>query len=232
VIASIHQPSYFPWLGLLDKIGKSDVHVVMDEVQLSDKAYQHRNIFLTADGKVKYLTIPFVKKDYLNRSLREIQIADDGWRQQHAYFICNTYRKHPFSREVLPLLEQYYSITYGSLFEAVVASMRLAFECFGIATRIVLQSEMQYDRGLRRGELVVALARASGADCYLSGTGAQAYLDESQFKDGLALRYNHFTHPRYPQKGRTQFCSDLSCLDALFNLGTDGARRLLEEPAS
>ncbi|HEY3277770.1 MAG TPA: WbqC family protein, partial [Syntrophorhabdaceae bacterium] len=61
MILSIHQPSYFPWLGLLDKIAKSDVYMVMDEVQLTDAAYQHRNIFLTADGKIKYLTIPFKK---------------------------------------------------------------------------------------------------------------------------------------------------------------------------
>jgi hypothetical protein len=228
VIVSIHQPSYFPWLGLLDKIRKSDVHVVMDDVQLSDKAYQHRNIFLTADGKVKFLTIPFVKKDYLNRPLRQIGIASQDWREQHVNFIRNTYRKHPFAGEILPPLEEYYATEYDSLFSAVAASMRLALDYFGITTRIVLQSEMLYDRSLRRGDLVVALARASGADCYLSGTGAQAYLDESQFKDGLTLRYNRFTHPRYAQKGLAEFCSDLSCLDALFNLGADGARRLFE----
>ena len=67
MILSIHQPSYFPWLGLLDKIVKSDVYMIMDEIQLTDGAYQHRNVFLTADGKVKYLTIPFNKRDYLHR---------------------------------------------------------------------------------------------------------------------------------------------------------------------
>ena len=227
MILSIHQSSYFPWLGLLDKISKSDVYMVMDEVQLSDKAYQHRNIFLTADGKVKFLTIPFVKQDYLQRQFREIQIAQPDWRSKHTNFIWNTYRKHPFAAQILPRLEQYYAVEYALVCPAVIDSMRLSLELFGIGTQVVLQSEMDYDRSLRAGELVRELVRAAGADCYLSGTGARAYLDESSFGDGVELRYNEFTHPRYAQKGSAEFQPNLSCLDALFNLGIDGARALL-----
>jgi WbqC-like protein family len=227
MLLSIHQASYFPWLGLLDKINKSDVYMVMDDVQLSDKAYQHRNIFLTADGKVKFLTIPFIKKDYLKRRYREIEIAQQDWRSNHTNFIWNTYRKHPFASEILPRLESYYSTEHGLLSSAVLASMRLSFELFGIATRVILQSEMEYDESLRAGELVYALARAAGADCYLSGTGARAYLDESVFGDAMTLRYNEFVHPVYAQKGCAEFHPNLSCLDALFNLGIDGARKLL-----
>jgi hypothetical protein len=230
MLLSIHQASYFPWLGLLDKINKSDVYMVMDDVQLSDKAYQHRNIFLTADGKVKFLTIPFVKKDYLTRRYREIEIAQPQWRQDHTNFIWNTYRKHPFAAEILPRLESYYATEYGLLSAAVVASMRLSFELFGIPTRVILQSEMQYDQSLRAGDLVYALARAAGADCYLSGTGARAYLDESLFGDGVKLLYNkEFAHPVYAQKGCAEFHPNLSCLDVLFNLGIDGARKLLAD---
>ena len=227
MILSIHQASYFPWLGLLDKIARSDVYVVMDDVQLSDKAYQHRNLFLTADGKVKFLTIPFVKKDYLRRRFREIEIAGRDWCTQHANFIWNTYRKHPYAGEILPRLEQYYSAEYTLLCPAVLASMRLSLELFGIDTRVILQSELEYDHSLRAGDLVRELVRAAGADCYLSGTGARSYLDESSFRDGVDLRYNEFTHPRYPQRGGAEFHSDLSCLDALFNLGVAGARSLV-----
>jgi WbqC-like protein family len=228
MVLSIHQASYFPWLGLLDKIRKSAVYMVMDDVQLSDKAYQHRNIFLTADGQVKFLTIPFVKKDYLSRRFREIEIAQEDWRVKHFNFILNTYRKHSFAREIFPRLELYYATEQTLLCSAVLASMRLSFDLFGISTPMILQSQMQYDRSLRGGDLVYALVRAAGADCYLSGTGARAYLDESLFKDGIMLRYNDFVHPRYAQKGRAEFQPNLSCLDALFNLGIDGARGLLE----
>jgi len=227
MILSIHQPSYFPWLGMLDKIGKSDVFMIMDEVQLSDSAYQHRNLLLTADGKPKFLSIPFVKKDYLKKSFREVEIAPSDWRSRHLNFIKNTYGRHPFAREIMPPLEAFYAIEYRSLFDAVESSMRVSFDFFAIDTRVVLQSSVDYDRELRRGDLVVALARASGADCYLSGPGARAYLDESAFNKGLRLRYNHFEHPTYPQRGLQEFQVGLACLDALFNLGVNGSRALL-----
>ena len=59
-----HQPSYFPWLGLLDKIAKSDLYIFEDEVQMNVRAYQHRNIFLRNDGTVSYLTVNIHRKGY------------------------------------------------------------------------------------------------------------------------------------------------------------------------
>jgi hypothetical protein len=227
MILSIHQPSYFPWLGMLDKISKSDVFMIMDEVQLSDSAYQHRNLLLTADGKPKFLTIPFVKKDYLKKPFREIEIASPDWRIKHLNSIRNTYIRHPFAYEIMPAVEQFYATEYRLLADAVVSSMRLSFDLFGIDTRVVLQSAMDYDHALRRGDLVVALVRAARADCYLSGPGARAYLDESAFSGDLRLRYNYFQHPIYPQRGTQEFQAGLACLDALFNLGVAGSRALL-----
>jgi hypothetical protein len=229
VILSIHQPSYFPWLGLLDKISKSSVFMVMDEVQLLERGFQHRNLFLDVDGATRFLTIPFVRKDYVNKPLRELQIASATWRRKHLNFLRNSYRKHPYAEEIMPRIESFYAGDYPLLGDALVASMRLSLDLFGIDTKIVFQSEMDYDRSLRRGELVVALARAAGASCYLSGTGAQAYLDESAFGADLKLRYNHFEHPVYAQKRAPKFQSGLACLDVLLNLGMQGARALLHQ---
>jgi WbqC-like protein family len=231
MILSIHQPSYFPWLGLLDKIRNSDVFMVMDEVQLSDSGYQHRNLFLTADGHGKFLTIPLVKKDYLRIPLREIRIAAQDWRSKHLNFIRQNYGRHPFAREIMPPIEDYFAADYERLIDAAMASMQLTFRLFRVDSKVIFQSDMTYDRSLRRGDMVVALARAAGADCYLSGTGARAYLDESAFSD-LTVRFRDFTHPTYPQHRLGEFCAGLSSLDALFNLGADGARALLGQRAS
>ncbi len=227
MVLSIHQPSYFPWLGLLDKIRNSDVYMVMDDAQLSDAAYQHRNLFLTSDCKRKFLTIPFARKGYLSRSFREIELVGDEWRREHLNFIRNSYRKHAHAKQIMPRVEAYYSVQYASVCDAVVASMRLSLDLFGISTRMILQSKMDYDRSLHRGDLIIELVRASGASCYLSGLGAKAYLDEAAFRDGVELRYNHFAHPRYLQQGCAEFQPGLSCLDVLFNLGIDGCRDLL-----
>lgn len=225
---SIHQPSYFPWLGLLHKIANSDVYMVMDEVQLSDSAYQNRNIFLTLDGQVKFLTIPIIRKDYLNKPFCELLIAEDKWRKQHRNFIVNNYCKHPGFLEIMPKLDVYFEEQYSSLCEAVIASMKLCMVFFGIQTKVVFQSQMQYDRSLSRGELVLDLIRASNAVTYLSGTGAREYLDEKNFIHGINLEYSNFVHPVYQQSRSTSFNSGLSSLDALFNLGIADARKLMK----
>lgn len=226
MIVAIHQPGYFPWLGLLHKIAGSDALVVMDEVQLSDSLYQHRNLFLTAQGEAKYLSIPFVRKGYLQRRFRDIELADPAWASRHRDFLHANYRRHPAYGEVMPKVEAFLALPRATLFDAVFASMQLALECFAIPTRLVLQSSLDYDRGLKRGELVLALAQAAGATCYLSGTGAQAYLEESAFGT-MALRYDRFVHPEYPQKNASAFVPGLSCLDLLFNVGCERARSYL-----
>jgi hypothetical protein len=233
MILSIHQPSYFPWFGLLHKIARSDTFVVMDEVQLSDSAYQHRNLFLSSSGEAKYLSIPFVRKGYLDRAFRDIAIAQPDWCKSHRDFIWSNYRKHAFAAEIMPRLELFFAASHAGLFEAVLASMRLCLELVGVQTRVILQSSLSYDRSLRKGELVLALARAAGADCYLSGTGAQAYLDPQQFGRDMTLRYDRFTHPVYPQKNARAFVAGLSSLDLLFNVGGEASRSYLEtEPVS
>jgi WbqC-like protein family len=201
--------------------------MIMDQVQLSDSAFQHRNTFLTADGKVKFLTIPFSKSNYLTREFRHIEIAGDEWQVKHRNAIWNTYRRHAHAAEIMPLVDSYFATKFNFLLEAVDASMRLSFECFGIKTQVMYQSAMNYDQSLRRADLVVALVTAAGADCYLSGTGAQSYLDQSSFSPEVSLRINSFQELSYPQKNIAEFVPGLSCLDALFNLGTQGARALL-----
>lgn len=224
---SIHQPSYFPWLGLLHKIACSDQYVLMDEVALSDSAFQHRNLFLTNHFKTKYLTIPFVREGYQARPFHDLELSDPAWSRRHLDFLSNNYRKHPFYREVMPQIEAVLSAPYERLVDVVLASMKLSFKWFGITTPIVSQRSLDYDRSLRRGDLVMALIDACKAEVYVSGTGAKAYLDESRFGTSVKLVYDQFAHPAYPQKDNAEFVAGLSCVDLVFNIGETGAADLL-----
>ena len=42
-IVSAHQPNFLPYLGFFDKMDKSDVFVIRDEVQFAERDYHHRN---------------------------------------------------------------------------------------------------------------------------------------------------------------------------------------------
>ena len=211
---SAHQPSYFPWLGWLHKVKSSDLFILMDEVQLSDSAYQHRNVFLTNDGKTKFLTIPFDKKGYQEKNIKDLTINNQvKWQKNHFNFIKENNRKHPFFDEIIEKIEPLYTKKYDLVFDFLLDSLQLVFDLFAIETEIVIQSEMTYDRDTSKNELVLELVKSSGLKTYLSGQGAKSYLDVSSFsKEGIDVEFQEFTHPVYEQKSVLEdFSLGLNC---------------------
>jgi hypothetical protein len=66
----------------------------------------------------------------------------------------------------------------------------------------------------------------------VSGEGAADYIDPPAFESaGIMLWFQRYVPPEYPQRGTSAFVSHLSVLDALFNVGFDGARGLLRPRA-
>ncbi len=58
----IHQINYLPWMGYFNKIAKSDVFILMDEVQMTDGGMMQRNRVLNKNGEISFLTVAFEKK--------------------------------------------------------------------------------------------------------------------------------------------------------------------------
>ena len=232
MIVAIHQPSYFPWLGLLHKIHKSDSFIILNQVQLSDSSFQHRNLFLANNGVQKFLTIPFNRHLYRERRIEDLEIANQDWSIKHKNFIVNNYSRHPFFAEVYPYVSPFFEVSYESLFAAIFESMKICLQLFEIRTEIKLQSEFYLDDRLRREELVESLIVAADASIYLSGTGATNYLTKTIFKNGAQIKFDRFEHPTYSQRHSKEFISGLSCLDMLFNIGIEQSQSLLRKEVS
>jgi len=227
MILSIHQPSYFPWLGLLDKIAKSDVYMVMDEVQLSDSSFQNRNIFLSSDGKTKYLTIGFNRDGYMSRRFCDLEISQTDWQDRHMNTLKAYYGKHRFFSEVQAFIEPIFRNSYTFLVEPVVESMRISMQLLDLPTGMMSQHELAYDRTTKKNDLVLALVKSAGADVYLAGTGSKSYMQVDTFAEqGIQVEFNHFVHPEYPQRNMQKFEPGISCLDLLFNVGVERAREI------
>jgi hypothetical protein len=98
-----------------------------------------------------------------------------------------------------------------------VALIRAVADRLGIATRLVLASELELEGSSTR--LMVDLTRAVGGEVYLSGPTGRTYLDPELFDEaGLELRYHGFTPFEYPQL-HGAFEPGLSCLDYVANCG-------------
>ena len=57
---SIHQPNFIPWIGYFYKILKSDVFVILDNVQFTKNGLTNRNQIKTPEGP-GWLTLPVVQ---------------------------------------------------------------------------------------------------------------------------------------------------------------------------
>ena len=67
--------------------------------------------------------------------------------------------------------------------------------------------------------------KAVGADTYLSGTGARAYLDEDMLRrNGIDVVYSDYEPVPYPQQVRGEFVPNLSVIDFIMNNGYDFAQ--------
>jgi hypothetical protein len=228
-IVSIHQPSYFSWLGLLDKIEKSDTFVLLDTVQFNDNAFQSRNIFLNHNGEIQYLSIPVQKKDYQKKMLRELVVTDKKWQKKHNGFIIANYKKHPFFDEIYPKINFIFEKKYTFLIDILMDSMEVCNDIFNIKTKMVLASELEIDKTLTKDDLVLDILKKTKATKYISGIGAKDYQDDKKFDIvGIDLEYQKFSHPSYSQKNSQKFEVGLSSMDIAFNLGCKKSEKLLK----
>ena len=229
MIVGIHQPHYFPWLGYFDKMAKSDIFILMDDVQMEKGSYMYRNRIVDARGNIVYLTLSGDKHGFLHCSYKDIASANDAlWLQKHAMAIRCAYQGSPYFDEVWRSIEDLFEAEEHTICAYCVRSILRIKALLGIPTRIVLQREMQYDRTKRKNDLVLELCKAIGADAYLSGNGARKYTDESSFENaGIKLYFQQYAMPTYPQMRTSEFAAGLSVLDVLFNCGIERTREML-----
>ena len=215
MVVNIHQPDFIPWLGFFDRLAASDVYVVLDDVQLLRKGWHNRDRIKTRGGAM-WLTVPVKKKGKYHQTIGETGI-DSGrdWRGKHLAALRANYAKAPNFDAVFPRLEAIYAKGHERLLDLNMDLLGYCMEALGIKVRTVMASDFGVTTtGTAR---LVELVRDVGGDVYLSGTGAEAYLEEALFKDaGIRVAWQRFDHPVYPQL-HGDFEPGLSAIDYLMN---------------
>lgn len=200
---SIHQPAYFPWLGLVQKIAASDVFVVLDSVQYGRHAFQNRTLYSTRDG-ARYLTLPVRSKGHIEQQLtiRDIELADQRLPRKHFQTLQQRYGKTPgWLRVKEELGEVLLGRQYTHLLDLNLQTLALTLHVFGLQPQIVFASALGVNGS--KSELVLEICKTvvgNDGGRYLSGQGAKAYMDESLFAEaGIPIVYQQFQHPVYRQ---------------------------------
>lgn len=218
MMVSIHQPQYMPWIGYIDKIDRSDVFILLDNVQYKKNEWQNRNRIKTAQGW-QWITVPVLYS--FPEKINEVRINNRvDWRRKHLVAIETNYRRAPYFSKYFPYLEDIYRKEWERLVDINITLIKTLVDLFGIRKKILIASEFK-TRDEPDGRLI-DLCKAVGANTYLSGKDGPKYMDMDAFeKAGINVIIQDFKHPVYPQL-YGKFEPNLSSIDLLFNCGEEG----------
>ena len=218
MIVSINQPAYMPWLGYFHRIAASDTHIVLDHVQFEKNSFTNRNKIRNQEGW-SWLTVPVMTAGkFGDLPINEIEISNEKkWPVKHWQSLRLNYAKAPFFGQHAGFFEGIYARPWKKLSDLNGAITEYLLDAFGIKTKCHRSSQMRV--GGKKDELVLNLCRELGATAYLSGPLGRNYLREELFsRAGIAVRYDDYRHPVYPQ-AYPGFEPGMAAIDLLFNAG-------------
>ena len=225
-VFSGHQPNFLPYMGFFYKVAKSDVFVLDDDVQFTNRnntsidgvrVGHNSNSIREWDRRGK-IAIP-VSYDFGDK-INEVRISYDGkWKDKLLKTIRCNYGKHPYFDEGYYLLEEALSMNYEKLYELNKYLLDWIIKGFGFPTRIVVASE-SVPTELVSNERNIFQCKALGGDVYYSGAGGREYNDEKAYaENGIELVYSDYVPVRYRQYHKKDFMENLSVIDYIFNCG-------------
>jgi hypothetical protein len=223
MIVGIHQPNYLPGISYFCKILQSDTFIFLDSVQFSKGNWTNRNRIKSSQGEL-LLSIPVLTKGKSSQLIAEMKIANvTDWRNKHLKTIYQNYSKAPFFRDIIPMLEEIYSIAWENLSQMNLHIIKKICNILGIDKTFYLSSQLGGDD--RNGtDLLIFLVQAVGGDAYLSGEGGKKYMETEKFAaNQISLSFQEFSLLPYRQQFG-EFIANLSILDLLFNEGADSVK--------
>ena len=233
-IVGIHQPNFFPWLGYFNKIFKSDIFVILDDVQFPKKGGSWSNrVKIIISGKSNWLTAPIVRNYSGVKNINEMEFNNSAkWKEKISKTIEVNYKKAPFYFEVEEFIM---NLILNSENNISKYNLKLIFHICKVLDidfkKIILSSNISHKGA--SNELLVSIIKELKANIYLSGDGANEYLDKIIFQQSnISVKYLNYKQMNYDQYNSNKFISGLSIIDVLMNLGFEKSKKLLIQEAS
>ncbi|TAL10813.1 MAG: wbmP [Nitrospirae bacterium] len=228
-LVAIHQPNFFPWLGYFNKIARSDVFIMLENVQFPKTGGTWMNrVRIMDNGRPAWLTMPIVRSYHGVRSVRDMHINNGlPWRPRVLNAIQGAYGRAPHFKAVFEFLSDALANPTDNLAEFNLTVIRTLVEALGLSSaKLVSGSSLNVEGNST--DLLVAMVKAVGGTAYLCGGGAGGYQQDDKFTAAdVRLRYQDFRHPVYQQINSGPFLPGLSIIDVLMNCGFEQARALV-----
>lgn len=217
---SIHQSQFLPWLPYFYKALKSDIFVILDDVQYQKNGVQNRNQIKTSRG-AQWLTVPVSVS--LGDSINKTRVADKKIGETINNTIANNYKRATYFEKVYGAVEPIFKKDIDTLHVLNNELLSAILSLMGVSAKIQYSSNLSTTQ--TKDDLVLEIIQHFGETEYISGQGALDYMDLEKFKKaGVSVYVSEFHYQEYPQLWNKQvgFVPNLSIIDLLCN-HNDGA---------
>ena len=216
----ITQSNYIPWKGYFTTMRKATHFVVYDEVQYTKRDWRNRNKIITPSGP-RWLSIPVKVSGRYEQRIKETEISDQTWGEQHWNVIEQNYRKAPHFREYAPhFRDLYLDKKYNLLSDINLSFLKRITELLGFKIEFVDSSQFPIEEANNSTSRLVEICKHLDADEYFTGPAAMNYIMPESFaeKEIKLSYYDLEGFPSYQQQWEG-FEHKVSILDMFFNLG-------------
>jgi len=223
---AIVQSNYIPWKGYFDLIRSVDEFVLLDDAQYTRRDWRNRNRIKTAQGPA-WLTIPVETSGRFHSPIKDIVVADQDWGRRHWRLTLASYGAAPYFRTYADRLEAMFLDSLQTHL-SLINRRWLEFLCDLLGIHTKLSWSMDYQAQPGRTERLVSICQQAGADTYVSGPSARAYLDEGLFR-AAGLEVQYFDYAGYPEYEQLfpPFDHYVSVIDLILNAGPRATQYML-----
>jgi len=220
MIISIHQPNFIPWIGYFFKIYKSDVFVILDNVQFTKNGFTNRNQIKTPSGP-NWLTLPVIQSGKFGQNINECVIFNKSLNTKKIInSLSGNYKKAKYFDPYFDKISAILNEADDSLCKLNIALLRWVLIELEIKTKIITSSELENIEGESTERLISICKKLNGTK-YLVGLGGKKYQKDELFEqNNIELINTPFKYPTYTQLWN-DFLPNLSIVDVLFNCGPD-----------
>lgn len=213
MLCSIHQPNYLPYLGMFEKIARSDIFVFYDITQYTKNDYRNRNTIKWPNWPI-LLTLPVHAS--ISQTIKETTF-DNRILAKHWKTIESAYKKAPYFDKYKLIFEEIYAYQGNNISDFDIMITRKLCEILWIQTKIVVLSDLVDYLEHKSTDALIEVCQLVGADEYLSGKDGRNYVEMEKFdKAWIKVYFQDYQHPVYSQL-RGDFIPYMSVIDLIFN---------------
>ncbi len=225
---AVMQPYLFPYIGYFQLMNAVDQFVIYDNIEFTKKGWINRNRILV-NGKDAYISLP-LKKDSDFLDIKERYLAEI-WQEERKKIlnkIAESYKKAPHFSNVYHIIEKCLLFEKMNLFEFILNSLNSVKEYLGIATPLIISSEISINHQLKAEKKVVEICKSLKAETYINPIGGTGLYNKDDFKkEGIDLYFLKTGDVKYKQFNN-DFIPFLSIIDVMMFNSADEIKKQLK----